>query len=907
MADANHRISIAALTGGISKQPDHIALPGQTRTATNATCSVADGMSNRNGSRYVKRFTTLGTTGPFRMHPIDRDGTYRYVVVYGDVSGTMTITIFDTLTGTEITPTLSGDAITYLNYDNPTCDDLRFVTNADYTIIVNIKAVPTAVASANYDIVQQYRNSDILFSIQGTEGGYYKTRDDTAIYPSGYWKYSTAGGLYTERFANSVYGTIASNTWGVHDHTSGYSANANNPCGFQIGMTKFSTAITGATWTASSRTITKASAFALYTFETGDQIYLSAGTGHTPGWYTITSKTDSSNIVLAVNAGLSGSDNSDTASSGSTRGIGRNFQVSLDFRDETLTEMNDVALAIQSALRRAGCVNGCCNWTAVQASTASGYFTITSQWAGTEALIFTPTAPSTGFNMLTNTLLTSGITNNAGSGSDGTGYGPPPEERWTRVAAPNQASAKFTATTMPVKMVGTTSFAISVIGWTDRLSGDAATNPIPSPITAGYKITDAAFLDGRLWLSAGETVFSSQQGDVFNFFAFDSTNLVDSDPIEAPIGDSQVNLIEFLTPVRKGLVISTLSGRQFELTAENGFTPTSTAVTPTTSRKTHTSVRPARSDSLIYMVGPLANGSAVYEYVYDDVQITSIAGDITAHVPDLIGTSVKSIHAAPEQQVVIVLDGSGNLWHYGYFFRGQEKVQSAWTKWTRATNQIRAATIVGSDLFILRDGNSAMVLEKIPLGREAIPSTYTGFTTGVHLDCQMVVAGVHSAGTTTFTLPNSLSDTTITRGALVGGTALTLTANGTTCTVSGDYQTGSPVVVLGQPFTLTTELTRPYVRDQNGVADINKQVTMREVITKHQNTGAYTLRCVVSGSADRTKVFTPASGITEAAGTMRSWFNGDTKRQTITIESSSHLPLTITGIEYFVESSSRDI
>lgn len=60
---------------------------------------------------------------------------------------------------------------------------------------------------------------------------------------------------------------------------------------------------TDATYVDSTKTLTKASGFTSYVFNTGDQIYIVSGTSVNAGLYTIASKTDNSNIVISTSIG----------------------------------------------------------------------------------------------------------------------------------------------------------------------------------------------------------------------------------------------------------------------------------------------------------------------------------------------------------------------------------------------------------------------------------------------------------------------------------------------------------------------------------------------------------------------------------------------------------------------------
>ena len=58
-----------------------------------------------------------------------------------------------------------------------------------------------------------------------------------------------------------------------------------------------------ATATTSGTTLTKTAAFANYTWYEGDEIYLTGGTGVTPGLYEIASRTDDDNVELTESPG----------------------------------------------------------------------------------------------------------------------------------------------------------------------------------------------------------------------------------------------------------------------------------------------------------------------------------------------------------------------------------------------------------------------------------------------------------------------------------------------------------------------------------------------------------------------------------------------------------------------------
>lgn len=61
--------------------------------------------------------------------------------------------------------------------------------------------------------------------------------------------------------------------------------------------------LTGATWTESTKTLTKTGAFTDYSWLEGDEVEITDGTGATPGFYRIKSKTSANAIVLTASIG----------------------------------------------------------------------------------------------------------------------------------------------------------------------------------------------------------------------------------------------------------------------------------------------------------------------------------------------------------------------------------------------------------------------------------------------------------------------------------------------------------------------------------------------------------------------------------------------------------------------------
>jgi hypothetical protein len=160
---------------------------------------------------------------------------------------------------------------------------------------------------------------------------------------------------------------------------------------------------------------------------------------------------------------------------------------------------------------------------------------------------------------------------------------------------------------------------------------------------------------------------------------------------------------------------------------------------------------------------------------------------------------------------------------------------------------------------------------------------------------------VHSAGTTTWTLPSSLSSTGYTRGVTEEGmepplTAITLTPGASsTVTVSGNY--ASDPMVIGRAMDMQVTLSRPFERDDQGVANLATTLLQRQMVVQHSNEsdGFSVVYTPQVGSAT-TISYTPPTAF-EQYGELVAWGPGDMSRWGSQITSSSGLPVTITSIE----------
>jgi hypothetical protein len=328
----------------------------------------------------------------------------------------------------------------------------------------------------------------------------------------------------------------------------------------------------------------------------------------------------------------------------------------------------------------------------------------------------------------------------------------------TGTTSSNQA---LDAAKMPVKMERTSlvppTFALSQITWNTGSATKTAPVPMRMGTSGEKRISDISYHRGRLCFAMDEWLVTSQPDSLYNFFPFTSdTSYNDADPIVAQLGSSSVSVIDWLVPFRKSLLVLTKNGAQFEIGGGETFTPKSATLTPSTTYATQ-AVRPAPISSFIYFAGVRENTSVIYEYAYDDIQVSYRASAITQHVDGLLPPTIRSIAASDNNDTLIVVPGNvapdqggpvlsnglgGGLWSSTstwaggsvpnqnhvveiaagdivtldtyktssaslYFYRtlrvADKLVQSAWTKYTFGIDRMLDVIIVEDTAYVLRN------------------------------------------------------------------------------------------------------------------------------------------------------------------------------------------------------------
>ena len=151
-----------SFVSGVSEQAENIRLASQVGTQTNALSSLTEGLTKRPNTEYIAKLTGLTDESGAMLHVINRDASNQHIAFVRS-SG---IKVFD-LDGSERVVN-NPNGIAYLS--TGTAADLRAVTVADYTFILNRTVVP-AIKSGSKSPAQ--KDTSLVYVKQGNFGKTY--------------------------------------------------------------------------------------------------------------------------------------------------------------------------------------------------------------------------------------------------------------------------------------------------------------------------------------------------------------------------------------------------------------------------------------------------------------------------------------------------------------------------------------------------------------------------------------------------------------------------------------------------------------------------------------------------------------------------------------------------------------
>lgn len=334
------------------------------------------------------------------------------------------------------------------------------------------------------------------------------------------------------------------------------------------------------------------------------------------------------------------------------------------------------------------------------------------------------------------------------------------EGQWTECLAPGSRLG-FDASTMPHTLVRNSdgTFTFKEVDYADRKVGNV--EKVPDPSFVGQTIQDLFFFRDRFGFLTEENVVMSNTGDFFNFYRGTLTTTLDTDPIDVAASNTKVSLLKHAVPIRDNLMA--FSDRtQFRVSGNDFLTPKSVSARPLTDLTAAPLIRPVTSKTDIYFVAEQDGYAQLQEFYLERDGQTADVDTPSEHCPAYVPAGVVHMACSPDLDLVTVVSRGEpqTMFVYKYFYQGQDKLQSAWCKWTfPGADQIVNMTFDKGSMLVLLARNGQLHLERLRCEQRTVdaPLPYN-----VYLDHHIALfdGGTYTydatSNKTTITLPYDL-------------------------------------------------------------------------------------------------------------------------------------------------------
>ena len=286
---------------------------------------------------------------------------------------------------------------------------------------------------------------------------------------------------------------------------------------------------------------------------------------------------------------------------------------------------------------------------------------------------------------------------------------------WVETTAPGLI-LNYDATTLPLFISGTgkNAFNIAPLKTAPRIVGDDISNPFAS--FSGKTIQNSVFFKNRLGFVCENNVILSEAGlgsrndsgeFEYNFGRTTVTSLLDSDPIDVIVEAQRVVNLTAAATSQENLILFSNNG-QFVLKGEDLLTPKTVSVKPITNFEYNSKTDPVSVGSYIYYPFDLGNNTGIREFSLNKTTDVYESAEITEQVPRYIPKNITYFSGSLSENTLAILskDDDKCLYVYRYFYSEGRKVLSSWFKWEFNVN-IKGFEFMDSTLYLLATDDTA--------------------------------------------------------------------------------------------------------------------------------------------------------------------------------------------------------
>lgn len=280
---------------------------------------------------------------------------------------------------------------------------------------------------------------------------------------------------------------------------------------------------------------------------------------------------------------------------------------------------------------------------------------------------------------------------------------------WVETVAPDiLLNYKETSLPLFITNTGLNEFKLEHLKTAPRSVGDDISNPFSS--FSDQTIQNSVFFKNRLGFVCGSNVILSEAGlgrvndkgiFEYNFGRTTVTTLLDSDPIDVIVESDRVTDITAAAASQENLILFSKNG-QFVLKGEDLLTPRTVSVKPITNFEYNDETDPVSVGSYIYYPFDLGNHTGIREFSLNKTTDVYESNEITEQVPRYIPKDITYFSGSLSENLLGILskDEDQSLYMYRYFFSENKKVLSSWFKWD-FNMKIRGFEFMDSTLYLI--------------------------------------------------------------------------------------------------------------------------------------------------------------------------------------------------------------
>lgn len=833
--------TIPNLWGGVSQQPDGIRQDNQCAEQINAWGSIISGLKVRPNTDFVEELQDYDFPSLPKVHVIERDSSERYIVIFtGDA--TTPLRIYDT-DGQECTVrygqldpesgfTTDATVKDYLTSTADPRDAIRANTVADYTIVVNNEITCDKSGTLNTDwtndaliyVKKAVAHTRYIIEVNGTE--VYNENISTDYVNAG----TILDNIVTALGSNLSTGALSitfPRRWGqtgAHFHLTIDAVQTQQDAVYD----EFWYDDSGPTYeynaerTCEAFEASFATNYPSFEFIRSGWTYYISKTGG-GGFTASVDKTDWPNLYYTINGDPSWTvtriDGTNTIRLRRVDGGTFTIKATDEYDNNSL-------IAIQGKVQKI---------TDLPARAPDGFYVEVTGDSGNN---------NDSYYLQYNT------------NDDGN------QGSWEEVVKKGLDNS-FDPTTLPHRLVRTDTleFTLAPCIWDSRICGDDDSSPDPSFI--GKVCRDVFLYKDRLGFLSGENVVLSRTGDYFNFWRGTALEVLDDDPIDVGVASAEVTSLYHAVALQARLIVSSDVAQYSLGSGDQPLTPKTVAFDPATKFNTTKACRPVAIGPNVYLASPVGNYSRIREYFVTPDTLLTDAADVTAHCPQYVPSGVTNMFASTPHELLFVLSSTdvNSMWVYATFWQGDQKVQSAWSRWDFGDGEVLGGQVLDNYVYLVMKRDGVVTLERADL-EDITHITVGDYDIRLHLDCLAEATFDRDEQINTFnwasffTVPYTLPEEFVVVNAETGKQMDHVRYSDTEFYIVGTWTDKEMWVGLDYESSFT--FSKFVMRAENSNVDVLRgKLTVRNIRLHFKNTGYFRVEVTVEGRDTCTYEYRP--------------------------------------------------